>query len=78
MPDINLDKDRYRVQTRNGNWIVRDKPWMLLLGCVVGLFFVGFAWWNRAEITTASMFGLCALMAFAVGVLFANFIRRFD
>ena len=78
MPDLDLKPDDYRVQTRNGNWTVRDYPWMLIAGGLVGVFFVGFAWWNRAELTTVTLFGGCAMASFLVGWMGALLAKRFD
>lgn len=78
MKNVDLKPDNYRVQTRNGNWTVRDYPWMLIAGGLVGVGFVAFAWWHRSELTTAALFGTCALFSFLVGWMGALLAKRFD
>lgn len=78
MPDFDLDKDRYRVQTKRGNWVVRDKPWQFVYGAAVFAGIVTFAWWNRGEVTLVMLLLLTGMACFFAGMLFAIWIKRFD
>jgi len=78
MPELDLDKDRYRVQTPSGRWNVRDKPWQFAYGAATGVFFLGFGWWNRAEIGLVLLLGLTAMSSFLLGMVAALWLKRFD
>lgn len=78
MPDFDLDKDRYRVQTKRGNWVVRDKPWQFVYAGVMVAAALTFVWWNRSELSLALMLLLTGGACFLLGMAFAIWIRRFD
>lgn len=79
MPDINLAPDDYRVQTKRGRWINRDR-WPLYFVYVGGIaaFWVGFAWWHRAEISTVLLATICVMAGLMVGIGLGAWLKRFD
>lgn len=79
MPDLELKPDDYRVQTKRGNWLSRD-DFRLMLPYVggVAIAFVGFAWWNRAELPLIAMLATVAVASFVFGAAIGIWLKRFD
>ena len=79
MPEIDLKPDDYRVQTKRGTWTTRDDfrlafPYIGL----VGLAFIIFAWWNRAELPLIGLLATVGVACFFIGMIFGGWMKRFD
>ena len=79
MPEMDLKPEDYRVQTKRGRFINRDN-WRLYFVYVGGgaAFWLGFAWWNRAELSTVLFGSLCLFAGLLVGVGLGGWLKRFD
>ena len=78
MRDVDLPASRYRVQTKNGRWLSRETLPFVVTAALMGLCFIGFAWWNRAELGLAAVVGVTAIGCFGAGLVAGGWLKRFD
>lgn len=79
MRELDLEPEKYRVQTKRGTWVSRD-DWRIALpyGVVIAVGFIVFAWWHRAELTFALLVGAVAVASLLLGILIGAWLKRFD
>jgi hypothetical protein len=79
MPEIELKPDDYRVQTKRGRWLNRDDfRFAFPYAGAICAFWIGFAWWNRADISPVMLISVVGGCCFAFGVLVGAWLKRFD
>jgi hypothetical protein len=79
MPEIDLEPDNYRVQTKHGRWINRDNwRFLFIYAGIIATLWIGFAWWHRAEISTVLLATTCLLVGLMVGIGIGGWLKRFD
>jgi ABC-type proline/glycine betaine transport system permease subunit len=78
MPDINLTPDDYRVQTKRGRWINRDRGIMVVFAAVLCFGMLTFIWWHRAEAGLALGFCCTVIVSVAFGLILGAWLKRFD
>lgn len=78
MPDLQLGPDDYRVRSKSGRWMNRDAAYTLPIAVIMAGLWIGFAWWNRAELGTVLLVSLVAVPSLALGLILGSWLKRFD
>jgi hypothetical protein len=77
--DVDFGPDDYRVESKSGRWVNRDDFRVIfLVGIPMLAFWVGYAWWHRAEISLVLLISVVGFFCLGIGVFLGAWLKRFD